>query len=111
MVQTAVGQTVGSGADSIAYTSTVLASGDYSWTAVATDVRGATSGTSAVVDFICPIRSIPLSLLPQYRCSEASLDARSLGARAFASAGSGRAKPVANSRCRPVLPGGRMIRP
>jgi len=51
VVQTAVGQTVGSGADSIAYTSTPLASGDYSWTAVATDVRGATSGTSGVVDF------------------------------------------------------------
>lgn len=50
VVQTATGQTVISGADSIAYTNTGLPSGDYTWTAVATDVRGAVSGTSAVVD-------------------------------------------------------------
>jgi RHS repeat-associated protein len=41
------GGTVASGADSIAYTQTGLASGYYTWSAVATDSHGASSGASA----------------------------------------------------------------
>ncbi len=52
VVQTLTGNTVGSGADSIAYIQTdITATGNYTWTAVATDSNGASSGTSATIGF------------------------------------------------------------
>jgi RHS repeat-associated protein len=45
------GTTGASGADSIGYTGGGLASGSYTWTAVATDSKGASSGTSAAKSF------------------------------------------------------------